>query len=482
MSLSTALSTAQSIFNNTGSQTAVTSTNISNVQNPDYIRRTAVLVTAGNGALVASTERAQNATLFRQTITSTSQASGQETLLSGLKELRSLLGNNDYDSSPSARLSKLVSNLDAYAAKPNEGTLASTVVSSAQDVADTLNNASAEVQGVRARADAQIKTQVDKLNTLLSKFESANNEVMRATISGSDGNNALDTRDGLLKQISDIVGISTVTRANNDVAIYTSDGTTLFETIPRTVSFSATATYTATVTGNSIYVDGVAMQAGTGADTDAQGSLQALLQIRDDVAPKFQAQLDEIARGVIVSFAETGPGGTLPAKAGLFTNGVDDSVATSATIVPGLAASISVNAAAKAKPQTVRDGGMNGAAYLVNTTAATGFSTLLDGYSQALQTKQSFDPATGIEGSFDVISFASDSAGWLENLRSTATAADETKSAAKSRAVEAHSSESGVSLDEELSLLLDIEQSYKAATKLVSTIDEMMKALLDMAR
>ncbi|MBT9371923.1 flagellar hook-associated protein FlgK [Rhizobium sp. CSW-27] len=481
MSLSTALSTAQSIFNNTGTQTSVTSTNISNAQNADYSRRTAVLVTAGNGALVATTERAQNTTLFRQTITSTSLASGQETLLSGLEELRSLLGNNDYDASPSARLSQLVSDLDAYAAKPNEATLASTVVSSAQDVVDTLNTASDEVQAIRTRADAEIKTQVDKLNTLLAKFETANNDVIRATITGKDANNALDTRDALLKQISEIVGISTVTRPGNDVAIYTSDGTTLFETIPRTVSFQPTSTYTASVTGNAIYVDGVAMKAGTGADTDAEGSLQALLQIRDDIAPTFQSQLDEVARGLIVAFAETGPSGALTPQAGLFTNGVDSSVATAGTVVPGLAGQISINAAVTANPQLVRDGGINGTAYVVNTDASAGFSTLLDSYSQALQTKQSFDASTGIDGNLDVISFASDSAGWLENLRSTATSADETKTAAQSRAVEAHSSETGVSLDEELSLLLDIEQSYKAATKLVSTIDEMLKALIDVA-
>ncbi|WP_377298453.1 flagellar hook-associated protein FlgK [Rhizobium sp. SGZ-381] len=478
MSLSTALSTAQSIFNNTGTQTSVTSTNISNAQNANYVRRSAVLVTAGNGALVAGTERSQNQTLLRQTIASTSLASGQSTLLSGLEEIRGLLGNNDYDTSPSARLSKLLSNLDAYSAKPNEATLASTAVSSAQDVADTLNNASKEVQAIRTRADSQIKSQVDTLNGLLKQFESANTDVMRATVSNADPSNALDTRETLLKQISEIVGISTVSRPGGDVAIYTTDGTTLFEKVPRTVSFAATATYTAGTTGNAIYIDGVAMKAGTGSDTDADGSLQALLQIRDDIAPTFQSQLDEVARGLIVAFAETGPNGTLAAKAGLFTNGVDDSVPASGTLVPGLAGSISINAAVKASPQLLRDGGMNGASYVVNTQGAAGFSTLLDSYSQALQTPQPFDPASGLDGSLDVMSFASDSTGWLESLRSSASSADESKSAMKTRALQAYSSETAVSLDEELSLLLDIEQSYKAATKLVSTIDEMMKALL----
>jgi len=69
----------------------------------------------------------------------------------------------------------------------------------------------------------------------------------------------------------------------------------------------------------------------------------------------------------------------------------------------------------------------------------------------------------------------------LEQLRSTATASDETKTALLTRTLEAYSSSTGVSLDEELSLLLDIEQSYKAGTKLMATVDEMMQALLDIA-
>ena len=97
-----------------------------------------------------------------------------------------------------------------------------------------------------------------------------------------------------------------------------------------------------------------------------------------------------------------------------------------------------------------------------------------------MQANQSFDEISG-GTDIDLMSYASDSTGWLEALRSSSTTATETKSAMQSRAAEALSSETGVSLDEELSLLLDIEQSYKAATKLVSTIDEMISALMNAA-
>lgn len=490
MSISSALSTAQQIFNNTGTQTSVTSTNIANTQNANYAKRTAVLVSNGNGALVSTVSREQNEPLLRQTIASTSLASGQSTLAAGLEEIRSLLGGNDYEMSMSAVMTTMLNNISAYSAKPSETTLAATVVSSAQDVVNTLNKTSNELQAIRARADAEIKTQVDQLNNLLAQFDTANTAIMQAAAMGKQDNNALDTRDALVKQISSIVGVSSTIRTGNDMALYTSDGTTLFETIPRMVAFTPTKTYTAETGGYKITIDGHEVKAGAGGDTNANGSLQALLQIRDGVAPTYQAQLDEMARGLITAFAEalpSDPEGTFGAVAGLFTykdaGGVEQIDVPLSADSAGLSARIMVSSALvppAGVPTLLRDGGINDSGYKWNTNNESSYSALLDRYVGMMQSAQTFDIATGgID--VDLMSYASDSTGWLEGLRSSSATASETKSAMQSRAAEALSSETGVSLDEELSLLLDIEQSYKAATKLLSTIDEMMSALLNAA-
>jgi flagellar hook-associated protein 1 len=92
-----------------------------------------------------------------------------------------------------------------------------------------------------------------------------------------------------------------------------------------------------------------------------------------------------------------------------------------------------------------------------------------------------FDATTGIDSNVSIMEFATNSLGWLEQYRSNATTAAENTSAALSRSVEAYSNETGVNLDEELTLLLDIEQSYKAATKILNAVDEMLKSLLDIA-
>lgn len=479
MSLASALNTTKSIFSNTATQTSVLSTNISNASNPDYNRRTAVTTTnAYSGAITVTTERTQDAALLKQTLLSVSDDAGQQRLVKGLESLASVMGGDDYSSTPSAYLQALVEALQTYAASPSDVTLASAAVAAAGDVATSLNQSTAAVQELRGDADAEIATTVSELNQLLKDFEKANNAVKAATTSGGDANNALDERESLLKQISEIIGISTVVRGNNDIAIYTSTGITLFETTARTVSFQATTAYDASTVGNSIYIDGVALPAGEGASTSAQGSLQSLLQLRDEIYPGYQDQLDEIARGVMSVFAETDAGGD--AIAGLFTT-ADGSVVDFETVqlIPGLAGLITVSAAAKADPTKLRDGDIAGVS--PNTGNSSGYSTLLYNYVKGFETSMSFDPNAGISTTANLLDFSTDSVGWVEEYRSNATVASESTSAMLNRSKEAYSNATGVNLDEELILLLDVEQSYKAASRLLSTIDEMLRELMEAA-
>lgn len=100
MSLTSAMNTAQAIFNNTGKQTQTVSKNMANAQNPDYVRRSSVTTTSLYGAQIMSTTRAQNDMLLRQILSSTSQNSAQQALLKGLSDIKSVLGGNDNESAP----------------------------------------------------------------------------------------------------------------------------------------------------------------------------------------------------------------------------------------------------------------------------------------------------------------------------------------------------------------------------------------------
>lgn len=482
MSLASALNTTKATLSNTATQTGVVSTNISNAGSADYNRRTAVTsVDVYSGATV-KTVRTEDAALLKQVLTATSDNSGKQTFLDGMNSLSVVLGGEEYVSAPSTYLAALQESLQSYAASPSDVTLASTVISSAKDVANSLNTSTAAVQQLRTDADTEISTTVTELNQLLSDFETANNAVKSATAAGTDATTALDKRDSLLKQISQIVGVSTSTRSNNDMVLYTSDGTTLFETTARKVSFDPIAAYDANTTGNSVYIDGVAVKSGSGSNTTAQGSLASLLQLRDEVYPTYQSQLDEIARVLVGNFAETDSSGGL--VAGLFTVPSTSDIlddydfeTDDPSVLTGLAGLIQVSSDAESDPTKLRDGNIAGA----GDNTSSGYSDILYAYAAGLNTQTAFSSEAGISTNVTLLSFATDSVGWVEEYRSNATSAGDNTSAMLNKSTESYSNSTGVNLDEELIQMLDIEQSYKAAAKLMSTIDDLLKTLMEAA-
>jgi len=472
MSLSAAINTAQSIFSNTGQQTAIVSKNIANSGNADYVRRLAMMGIDSEGSYYIKIQRAQNEALFKQNIASISGASAQTRLLDGLTQMQSVFGGNEYASSPSTYLAKFRSSLQTYAASPGNITIASSTIADAKDLAYSISTSATAVQNIRADADKEILEQVGTLNGYLTQFETVNNEIVGNLATGKDASDALDQRDKLLKQIAEIVGISTVTRSNMDTVIYSADGTVLFETLARKVTFTPSPNFDATVTGNPVYVDGVALKAGTGGNTTSEGTLASLVQIRDDIAPKMQSQLDEVARMLVTMFQEN-------AGPGLFT-WTGGTIPAAGTIEPGIAASLKVNPLAEADPTMLRDGGFNGV--VSNTSGSAGYTTLLDGFIVAMDTTQSFDINADLGGSASIMTYASSSIGWLEQLRKSASTSNDNKTAMLAQTQQALSNETGVSLDEELALMLDLEQSYKASAKLLSTVDEMLTTLLNTVR
>ncbi len=483
MSIASAISTTKSILSNTATQTATVSTNTSNTNTEDYNRRTAITTTNPySGATTVKIERTEDAALLKQTLSAIADNSGQQALLKGLVSLDAVMGGNESSATPSQYLAALVEAMDTFATSPSDVTLAAAAVAAAGDVARSLNQQTSAVQNLRVEADSEISTTVQKLNQLLKDFEKVNDKVKEKTARGEDPNDALDTREGLVKQISDIIGVTSAVRDGNDMVLYTSGGITLFETVPRAVTFEPKAAFDATTTGNSVYIDGVVLAPGKGSSTSANGSLQSLLQLRDEVYPGYQKQLDEIARVTINVFAEKD--GLGDPVAGLFTVTGTPPAGWSldpndATIVSGLAGLIAVDPDAQTDPNKLRDGNVNGVSQ--NTENAAGFSDLLYKYLAGFEQTVSFDGEAGTTTSTTLLAYSTDSVGWVQEYRSNASSAAESTSAMQMRAKEAYANATGVNLDEELILLLDIEQSYKAATKLLSTIDEMLASLMQAA-
>ena len=482
MSLSTALSIAQSSLLNTQRQTSVVSKNLANAYNADYARRSAIVSSLAPGSQIATISRATDVALFRQNLTATSGWMAQSTIVNGLDRLAVSVNGVDNATSPAALIGRLQEALQFYAATPSNRTLAESTVEAARQVVLGLNQGTQAIQTFRTEMDGQIATAVSDLNQLLADFKKVNDEIVGGTQAGRDVLDSLDRRDALLKKISELIPISTISRAHGDTMIVTADGTTLFETIPRHVHFEATPAYGPASVGNKVFIDGVPLQAATGANTNASGSIAAMVQLRDEYADGLQLQLDEIARGLISAFAETDPAPPNGEVPGLFVWNTPSTMPAAGTRTVGLAGLISLNALIDPQQggdaQKLRDG-IN---FAYNTDGYASFNELLMGFDQKLDTQGTFNTAAGNTVLLSLKDYSAAAVGWLEDARKTAAGAAETKSALVLRTTEALSNITSVNIDEEMALMLELEHSYAASAKMLQVIDEMLQTLLAAVR
>lgn len=483
MSLSVAYNTARSSLQASQSQMAIVSRNTSGASDPSYSRKIGALTTTGGFARI-TVLRASDRALLTKMLETTSDAATQKAMLDGLQKLSQTIGDTELDQSPAARVGALDQALQQYANAPDSPIFARAFVKAASDLAVTLNQATAAIQAIRVETDEAMAGSVGRINDLLQKFEKANQQVMSGSALGADVSDAMDTRDNLIAQLSEEIGITVVPRADNDIALYTDSGVPLFDRSARPVTFSPTAAFAAGVSGAHVFIDGVQVT-GPGAPMPLNsGNLVGLARVRDEVAVTYQKQLDELARGLIQAFTETDQIGTgQPDMPGVFTypgaTGIPSMPASA-----GLAGLIKVNAAIDPTKggtfETIRDGGANGLAYVYNPdgNASAAFSERLFALSEAMVAQRPFDPSLGFGTGASLQAFASLSGSWVEASRQSSSQSVDYQTTLLAHASEALSNATDVNMDDETALMLQLEKSYAASAKLLSVIDQMLKTLL----
>jgi flagellar hook-associated protein 1 FlgK len=455
-----------------------------------YSRKNVLVATLpGNGVCVAGIQRAASAGLFSNVLKAASASAKQDSLYNGLQKIAAAtVDDPEQDQSPAAQLAKLKSTLQQYATAPDNVTLAQAAVTAAKGAASALNDATKTVQSVRADADAEMATSVSTINQLLAQFETVNTSIVKGTIAESDITDYLDLRDSILSKLSQEVGITVATRANNDMVIYTDSGVTLFETQARSVTFQPTNAYTAATAGNAVYIDGVPVTGASAVMPIHGGKLAGLAALRDDAAVTYQNQLDEIARGLIEAFAESDQSGaSLPDVPGLFTYPGAPAMPASGLISSGLAGTIFVNPSvdqgAGGDPKLLRDGAISGnVAYQYNTTGAAGFSDRLQQLVDGMGANRPFDPSALAKPNANLVDFAGSSVSWLESRRKSTSDEAAYSQTLLERSAEALSNVSGVNMEDEMAFMLQIERTFSASSKLIATVDEMLKDLLAAVR
>ena len=161
----------------------------------------------------------------------------------------------------------------------------------------------------------------------------------------------------------------------------------------------------------------------------------------------------------------------------------------SATVLDGLAGVITVNANVDPDQGGVltrlRDGGIADplvSNYIYNTTGAAAFSDRLVELQDKLTQAISFDGSSQLNPSTTIFDYSASSVAWLQEARKTADNEFQYRDTLHQRSSDALSKATGVNLDEEMTLLLEIERSYQTSSKLISVLDSMFSALVGAIR
>jgi flagellar hook-associated protein 1 len=449
---------------------AVSQNNVSNANTPGYARQVAQIesepfnLSAGlsGGVQYGGTLSTQNEYLnqaVRTQLSAQGYFTGESNALASVQSLFDVSGQTGLTGS----LNSLFQSFSAWSATPNT-TSAQAVLNQAQAVAQSFQSAAGSLAQITKGVNQQISSNVDQINTLTAAIQQANISIQNNTSpdAGLDAN--LHASLESLSQIADV----TVWFAPNGTATVLLGGQTPLVIGAQQYTLQASFAPTGTpaipnATPNARILDS------SGQDITShisQGSLGGLLNVRNTVLPSLQGNgqqqgaLNQLAQQVadrvnsILTSAQT-TGGTLGNP--LFTYnatspaGVAQTLALDPNITAGGLAPVNPG------PPVVS----NGAALQL---AGLGSST---------------NPADQISGQ-TILQFLSSMATQAGQSASDAQTGSNLHAQLLAQSRSLQTQVSGVSLDAEAAQVLQLQQGYQAASKMVSVINTLCDSLLNM--
>lgn len=483
MSIARALGNAISGLTATARGTEAVAANIANASTPGYARRDLVVSaqTAGGnagGVRVDGVTRAVNASVLSESRLAEAARAEAATRLDFAARIDDAIGIAGNAGSLGSALSAFQTALSSAASRPDDDIRLTQVVDTATALADRLNTLSGEVQAARTAADQAIAADIASLNKSLAQVADLNRKIAVMEADGSDPSSLYDQRQGIISAIARIVPVQEVTRAAGAVALFTAEGAVLLDgTVPTELSFTAAGQVTTAQTVGS----GLSMlvQNGVGLSQSqmrlyAGGSLAANFAIRDELAPRAQELLDDIALDLHDRLADPAVDPTITLTSpGLFT---DDGARATAADKTGLAGRIGVNDA------VVESAG--GAAWRIRagldaaTSGTVGDATLLIAMSEALGKTAAPATGTGFSGKASLAGRLA----FVEAQVSTARVNAQSDAAVRNSQADtiwSRLAADGVDSDAEMQKLLQYEQAYAANARVIQAIQAMMDQILE---
>lgn len=318
MGLTTALSSALSGLRATQTGINVVATNVANAETPGYSRKTLSLETAlaggsGIGVRVANVNRELDIYVQRQLRTELAGSNYIDTIAQVRQQIDRMYGQPGSASALDTIINSFTSSLQALSADPQSVSTRQAVLNAAQVMAQKLHSLSNDVTLMRNQAESGIGDAVERVNGLLKTIENVQTQIIALSSQDVELGALLDQRDAAINELAGLIDIQVTPNGANNVSIFTNSGVSLFDMQASQLAFdekplSAQSMWNANPALSGAGTIRLVSPSGYSQDLIADGSIRsgkiaALLELRDDILVKAQAQLDEIAHSLAASLS-----------------------------------------------------------------------------------------------------------------------------------------------------------------------------------
>jgi flagellar hook-associated protein 1 FlgK len=291
---------------------------------------------------------------------------------------------------------------------------------------------------------------VQQVNQLTSQVANLNQQIQMVSNSSDNPGSLEDQRDVDLTNLSNLIDTAVIYSNNGTVSVTTTNGALL---VSGNQSDALTTQINSATGMNDIYAQGSNITS-----TIAGGQLQGLISARDEGIPSAQSSLDNLAAGLISAVNKQQNSGydmTGGQGADFFTPFTPTTPGSNSGAAATMAVALTDpdQVAASSDGTQGSNGNASAMADLQNATIVSG-QTAGDYYSNLIDQ--------------------------VGNDVSNATSEQEAVGLVLQQLTNQQQSISGVSLDQEATNLITYQQAYEAAARVISTVDELNSAAIEM--
>ena len=206
--------------------------NIANAQTPGYSRQTVDLATSGGqatgagffgkGVDVVTVQRASDAFLNTQAQVASSMSSMDAARSSNLQQLETVFPPGD--SGVGAAVGSFMNSYVDLANSPADSSARQVILSDAAEVADRFATAGAQLDRLQSGVTSDLRNSVAQVNQMSAQVAKLNGDIAALRGSSQQPNDLLDQRDQLVKQIGNLVKVSTITASDGTMGVFIAGG------------------------------------------------------------------------------------------------------------------------------------------------------------------------------------------------------------------------------------------------------------------